>query len=179
MGLARTPDSSTLLYLLVRGRAFKVCFINFSVNIKNFCREDKEGVKRLISSIFMEIFNYERSRLEDIENVDKNYDKFLVAEEGGKIIGTIGLCKKGKSAGEIRRMYVAKEYRRKGVGTLLYNKIEAFSKKNGIIILVLSTAPEMRDAIEFYTKNGFDITEETKQSDKSPYRRIFMEKKLK
>ncbi|WP_419893826.1 GNAT family N-acetyltransferase [Oceanobacillus kimchii] len=81
---------------------------------------------------------------------------FAVFNEEGVIIAIGGLNKdpysNEKSIGRLRRFYVSKEYRRKGVGSLLVNKIIDEAKKY-YEILVLHTDTGQAD--KFYTSLGF------------------------
>jgi N-acetylglutamate synthase-like GNAT family acetyltransferase len=139
------------------------------MEIRKYNKKDNEQVKQLINKTLWEIFDSKPSKLEDLNDMGKNFEIFLVAEHQNKIIGTIALKRKGI----IKRMYIYKKYRNKGLAKKLYNKIEIFAKKKKIKKLRLSTTPQMKYAINFYTKNGFKKIKENKKTNQ-----VFFEKKL-
>ena len=76
--------------------------------------------------------------------------------EKGVLVAIGGLNKdpfsNGQNIGRLRRFYVDKEYRRKGIGSLLVKKIIEEAKKY-YEILVLHTDTEQAD--KFYSSIGF------------------------
>ena len=139
------------------------------MRIRKYQEKDKKQVRELIESILREIFKKKPKNLEDLDNIKVNYNLFLVAEDKGKSTGTIGLIKKA-NLGVLRRFFVKKEFRERGIGKKLYDTLENFAKKTKIEKLILSTSPQMKEAIRFYQKNNFLITKITKN-------KIYMEKK--
>jgi len=139
------------------------------VKIRKFRKEDEKKVDKLVKNVLFEIFHSRPKRLEDLINVKL----FLVAEDKKKIVATIALVKKGKDY-IVKRLYINKKYRNKGLGQEMYNRIEEFARKTKISKLKLTTTPQMKAAIYFYKKNGFKKTGEDKKINK-----IFFEKRLK
>ena len=130
----------------------------------------KKQVQNLIKEILFEIFGeHELQPFEDFNS----YLVFYIANEKDRIIGTIALKKDGEEIGILKRMYLEKKYRKKGLAQKLYNKIENYCKKNKIKYLKLSTTPQMKSAIKFYIKNGF-----AKKSYNKKTNQIFFEKEL-
>lgn len=76
--------------------------------------------------------------------------------QGEKLIGIGGLNEdpytENNKIGRVRRFYIAKEYRRKGLGRLLLARILSDAKTH-FNIVVLHTDTEQGD--EFYTSSGF------------------------
>ncbi|MFR2533856.1 MAG: GNAT family N-acetyltransferase [Clostridia bacterium] len=96
-----------------------------------------------------------KKELIDLDNIEVYYkSNFWLAIDNGKIIGSIGLLVKDE-VGEIKRVYVSKDYRRKGIGTLLYNKLEQISKNMKIKELQLSVGINLENAHHFYEKIGY------------------------
>ena len=62
--------------------------------IRNYKTKDKEQVKSLIKEVLKEIFG-SAENLEDLDNINKNFQLFLVAEDNGEIIGTLGIKNEG------------------------------------------------------------------------------------
>ncbi len=57
---------------------------------------------------------------------------------------------------ELVKMYISKEYRRKGCGSMLLQKCMDEAKKQGYKKMYLETMPELANAIAMYNKNGFN-----------------------
>jgi len=120
------------------------------MKIRFYKEEDREKVKELVKEVLIEIFN-SANNIEDLDNIKKEYEKFLVVEENGKIIGTLGIKNEGDA--RISRMYVKKEKRGKGIGKKLIEKAIKYCK-NKFKRIFLTTYPK-RDSAGFYKKVGF------------------------
>src|SRR5437773_2536216 len=72
------------------------------------------------------------------EELDLHIENFFVAELGGMIIGTIGVEVYG-TTGLIRSAAVIEEHQRKGIGNLLWEAAEEYSRECGITELILFT----------------------------------------
>lgn len=115
-------------------------------------------IKKFVSNILKEIFNSPAKGLEDLDNIDKNFIKFWVEKQNGKLIGTIGL-KKERERFRIARIYVDKAFRDEGIGTKLMNKLLKYCRQNKITDFFLTTYKQM-NSIGFYEKMGFRIIKE-------------------
>ena len=120
--------------------------------IRELTKKDEKKVKELISNILKEIFRSNPCK------VELDYDIFYVAEEKENIIGTIALKKVHSYQGRLKRMYVNKKHRRRGLAKKLYNKIMSYCKNNNIKTIYLTTYSQMRGAQRFYQKQGFKST---------------------
>lgn len=98
----------------------------------------------------------------DLDDIYKYYIKrggeFLYAYElkHNKIIGTIAFTYENNIP-VLKRFYVAKEYRNKKIGLLLYKKLEEKLKRKKIKNIYLVTGKELIGAHRFYEKNGWVI----------------------
>ena len=140
------------------------------MKIVKYRTENKKEVQKLIKTVLFEIFG--KHKLEPFENFEE-YAIFYVLEDKNKIVGSIGL-RKDKDSGIVKRMYIYKNYRNKGLAQKLYDKIEVYVRKNKIKTLKLSTTPQMLNAMKFYKKNGYKKVREEKETNK-----IFFKKVLK
>jgi GNAT superfamily N-acetyltransferase len=124
------------------------------MKIRQFKEEDKDEVKLIVSAGLMEIFNVNyATELEDLENIEKEYGAFFVADKEGKIVGTLGIRNLGEEA-RIQRVYVKKSERGKGIGKKLMKKALDFCKKKKFKRVLITTYPEM-NVSDFYGKFGF------------------------
>jgi len=63
------------------------------------------------------------------------------------------------SVGMVRRMYVARELRGRGLGRLLYSTAVEHCQRQGFVGLYLDTDGSMAQALEFYDRRGFSRLE--------------------
>jgi N-acetylglutamate synthase-like GNAT family acetyltransferase len=77
---------------------------------------------------------------------------FWVAEQGGRILGVMGIQDKGDVA-LVRHAYVATTTQRSGVGTQLLRHVEALVDKP----VLIGTWADASWAIEFYRRNGYTL----------------------
>lgn len=137
------------------------------MKIRKANNKDKEKIKELIKEVLEEIFKSKAKGLEDLDNIEDNFESFWVVEDKGEIIGTLGL----KNEGDVRisRMYIKQTERGKGVGSKLIKKALDYCN-NRFKRIFLTTYPQMNSK-GFYEKIGF---KEFKQDEQ-----IWMEKMLK
>ena len=148
------------------------------MKIRKATSEDKEQIIRL-----MEEFNryyYEENIFPDdfkplweYKNKNKTFDEaaqewlsdqefiMFAAEENGQLIGYIcGQVKDRKvrivdKEGYIHDWFVSRDWRHKGVGMQLYQKLLEEFKKNGCNRLGLLTNIHNKNTVDFYHKLGF------------------------
>ncbi|AZQ47468.1 GNAT family N-acetyltransferase [Bacillus sp. GX] len=105
-------------------------------------------------------FNFLVKLISDYENKINTFNKtgecLYGIFQGEKLIGIGGLNEdpytENNKIGRVRRFYIAKEYRRKGLGRLLLGRILSDAKTH-FNIVVLHTETEQGD--KFYTSSGF------------------------
>lgn len=90
--------------------------------------------------------------------------EFWVAEMGGVVVGAVLWCPPGASGrevatddtqGEFRTLAVDPDTRGLGIGTRLVEQLLALALRDGLIEVVLSSAPWMESAHRIYTRLGF------------------------
>ena len=85
---------------------------------------------------------------------------------------------------EVRRMYVAEEFRRRGIGAMLLGHLESWAKAFGYRQIVLSTSELQPQAKNLYESRGYELArEEVAQSQTNRtvgggIRRFYFEKWL-
>jgi len=131
------------------------------VQIRRFEGRDTESIKKLIDEIMNGEFHDELVAFspEDLEALNDSYGKlgeaFFVAEEGSRVVGTVGVKREDDRVALIRRIFVAPEYRRKKIGLRLLNQAIEFCEEVGYRELVFKTTSTMADAIELVKGRGF------------------------
>ncbi len=161
--------------------------------IREYKEEDSKNIFYLLYDILANEFNIKLdfdkldSDLLDIKNHynrDDDSGCFWLAEleDNNQIIGTVAIRKlkesvsvKTKNFAELKRMFLSKQYRGKGIGQQMLETALNFAKKAGYSKIFLYSSKDLTDSRKLYLKNGF--------VDISPYNNdhradVFMEKRL-
>lgn len=80
---------------------------------------------------------------------------FLVARIDGSAIGCAALRRLDSGTGEIKRMYVAPDFRGRGVARRILGELERCARILGLRRLVLETGDRQHEAIRLYGAAGF------------------------
>ena len=134
------------------------------MKIRPFARDDQEKCKELILGGLAEHFGSTLDTIKfpnpDLDDISKTYknETFLVVESGGEMIGTGAVIEEDKNTGRVVRMSVSREHRRKGIGTEILNELRNAAKERGYQHLVVETTMDWKYVIDFYLRNGFEIT---------------------
>jgi len=122
------------------------------IRIREYNEDDRKKVEEMITKVLFELFGEHLIRkLEDF----KEYSIFYVVEDDKRIVGTAALKDMGGGNGKLKRMYLLADYRKKGLGQRLFDKILSFAKEHKFNRIVLSTEQRLKASHKFYEKNGF------------------------
>jgi putative acetyltransferase len=96
----------------------------------------------------------------DIDDIESAYmrpgNHFWVAETpDGNVVGMIGVQHHDEGAGEIRRLRVLQEMRRRGIGTMLTEAAVKFCHEHQYLKVTLDTFVEREAAIKLFEKFRF------------------------
>lgn len=129
-----------------------------------------------------------RSLEEEIDRLSDYYagrqGAFFVAHEGETLAGMFGLEGLGTQAAELRRMYVAASFRKRGLARMMLDHAEHVCGDAGTSVLALSTSELQQAALAFYRNAGYRLVREeiaAAQSNKTvggAIRRYHFEKDL-
>ncbi len=132
------------------------------IKLRNASNKDEQKIKELVFSVLSEygLKPDVDSTDSDLNDIEKNYINgngiFEIAEDDeGNVYATMGLFKIDADACEIRKMYINKNYRGKGIGKLLLIRCIEKAKRLGYKKIILETASVLKEAIGLYTKHGF------------------------
>ncbi len=106
------------------------------------------------------------TREETARKLERDPDLFLVAEDVGRIVGTVIGGFDGRR-GMVYHLAVAPEYRGRGIGTALMNELETRLKAKGCLKYYLQITSDNVDVVNFYEQIGWQ---------RSPH--IFMSKTI-
>lgn len=163
--------------------------------IRELGSEDISIAQKFLFKMVKELFDSSPNDLyhNDIFNLEKFYinkprNTMIGAfDNDNNIIGTIAIkpyidrfeSLKGryndKTTTELARCYIDENFRRKGLGSALNDRLIRFCKDNGYEIIYLHTHRHLPGGLHFWLKKGFHITTE----DKGEQETVHMEKYIK
>ncbi len=135
------------------------------MQIRPYKTSDKEQVKDLVSSILDAEFSFGKKAYEycDLDSIDSVYggkkEAFFVLVDKGSVGGTVGIKEETSKTAIIRRLFVAKQLRKKGYGGLLLDRAIDFCRENGYHEAVFHAANAMASAIDLCRSRGFNEKE--------------------
>jgi GNAT superfamily N-acetyltransferase len=134
-------------------------------NLRVFSKQDAKGVKDLILSILTKEYPFDKNAYSDsdLARIDEVYggdkDSFMVIEDNGDIVGTVGIKEDSKESALLRRLFVDLKHRKKGYGTELLNKAIEFCREKGYKNIAFRCTDRMKDAMNLCLSKGFKETE--------------------
>jgi len=96
----------------------------------------------------------------DLKDIEQSYFArgglfFVLEDRGGSLIGAYGLYPLEDQSCELRKMYLHKSYRGKGLGKFLLDSALEQARKLGFTTVRLETASVLKEAISLYESYGF------------------------
>lgn len=138
--------------------------------ICEYSSSDRQDAKSVILNTLKDYgFEYNPIYDYDLEDPYKYYigkgGMFYVIKVNKKVVGTIAVINKGKTA-ELKRLYVDKNYQGKKLGSMLIDKAILFCKNKRFTKLELETNKKFEKSHLLYQRRGFKVV---KEDDKSYY----------
>jgi GNAT superfamily N-acetyltransferase len=95
----------------------------------------------------------------DLSDIETHYDKdcVLVAMHNLMVVGT-GILAVRAEEGEIVRMSVHRDYRRRGIATQMVSELVSLGSRYGLKRLVVETNEKWIEARNLYSASGFKFT---------------------
>jgi ribosomal protein S18 acetylase RimI-like enzyme len=126
------------------------------VNLREFTLEDYDRVSALWQGAGPGMGIGRSDTCEEIaKKLKRDPDLFLVAEEAGRILGTVIGGFDGRR-GIIYHLAVAEDYRRRGIGRQLMQEVERRLIAKGCLRCYLLVKREGEDVIDFYREIGWE-----------------------
>ena len=145
---------------------------------------DAGEIARIINAAFeieQEFRRGERtSSPEVLTSISMQHEIFLVAEDGGRLVGAVEVRVDGE-AGYFGMLAVDASVRRGGIGRALVEAAEAHCRDAGCSVMTMSTGENRTELIPYYEKMGYRVTAvepSTSPAFKYPIRVVNMEKPL-
>lgn len=121
-----------------------------NINISKMTIDDLDSIKNILETDFDNFWSY--NILKEELNNPRSY--YIIAKKNEEILGFAGIINTVDQY-EITNIVVKKNYRKKGVGTLLLNNLIEFVKKNKPEKIYLEVNCNNKSAIALYKKHGF------------------------
>jgi N-acetylglutamate synthase-like GNAT family acetyltransferase len=131
--------------------------MNSKIEILPFQAEHQSDINAMMARIALEfeepIFTEKSKKIIDVFSVPNN--KFWVAIDGDKVVGTIGLVALMNENIVLKSMFVDKIYRGQGISNLLLDTVTNWAIQNEYKQIYLGTMKQFAAGQRFYEKNGF------------------------
>jgi GNAT superfamily N-acetyltransferase len=105
--------------------------------------------------INLDIERMHKESIRDLQQFDPPDGRLLLAEVDGRIVGVAAMHEVGEKIGEIKRMYVRREFRRQGIGRALLKALVTEARASDFSRLRLDSARFMHAAHNLYRSAGF------------------------
>jgi ribosomal protein S18 acetylase RimI-like enzyme len=123
-------------------------------------RAYRVGDEESVVALWAEVFGYEQPRNDPLLDVRRKRDAqpefFLLAEEAGRVVGTVMGGYDGHR-GWAHRLAVAPAQRRRGIGEALMRRLEAELDAAGCPKLNLQVRSDNADVVAFYRRIGYAV----------------------
>jgi N-acetylglutamate synthase-like GNAT family acetyltransferase len=153
------------------------------VDISPFKIHQHKGIDVLMNEIANEftenIFSPQSKTISEVSLLAT--DKYWVANRKDTVIGTIGFQMLKKNNIVLKRMFLKKEFRGRGVSKALLDTLINSAIENNFSCIYLGTMTQFKAAQAFYEKNGFAKTLQIslpKDFPINPVDKVFYKKEL-
>jgi GNAT superfamily N-acetyltransferase len=125
--------------------------------------DDITSIKEVVFTSLMEygLVPEEFGKDIDLNDIEQSYFKsggyfgVLIENESNSVIGTFGLYPNKNAVCELRKMYLKKQFRGKGLGKFMMDTYIEEAKQRGFNKIILETISPLKEAIALYKKYGF------------------------
>ncbi|MBM3250858.1 MAG: GNAT family N-acetyltransferase [Candidatus Nealsonbacteria bacterium] len=153
------------------------------IEIREIKEKDKKGMYKFCLGIFEEM-GWDKNFTYGLDNLKKFFggerEIFIVAKLGKKIMACAGLKELSKKDGLIKRFYVAKEFRGRGLAGLMLKIIKKFAREKNYKTIMVDIFQDNLRAKKFFQKKGFSIFNPSPRENwpESKHPKLFEFKKL-
>lgn len=130
-------------------------------SIRSFTPDDQVACKRLYTEGLIACAIAPNDTGWDIDNIEDVYMRrpgshfWVAVASSGEVVGMLGVQHHEQGVGEIRRLRVAKEHRRKGIGRTLLETALQFCQQLGDVKVTLDTVMEKSLAVSIFERFHF------------------------
>jgi GNAT superfamily N-acetyltransferase len=112
------------------------------------------GMEELFDRYISMTIDGELNQLLEVFSETKR-NAFWVVLDSNKIVGSFGIESRNDTNTELRRMYLDKDYRGRGIAQRMFDCAQMRARQLGFTKMIVSTAEIQKAADRFYRKNGF------------------------
>ncbi|HWT75004.1 MAG TPA: GNAT family N-acetyltransferase [Mobilitalea sp.] len=141
------------------------------MNIKYTNGEDQDFINlcSMLDDNLNEIVGGEKQRAEYNQyNMLNHIHDVFIAYEDELPVGCASFKYYDDGIAEVKRVFVRKDYRGRGLSKLLMEQVEKKAREQGYRSLILETGKPMTEAIGLYTKIGYNVIENYGQYKNMP-----------
>ncbi len=149
-----------------------------STVVRKASRSNAEDALLLIEEYYEEIGVVLRDSRETLlRYIDDPKSGIWIAHVGSSPAGCVVLhpCKEIPNSGEVKRLYVRREFRGRGLAHALMQSLEDDARKMETKWLYLDSKDDLKNAIRFYERHGYERCD---RYNNNPQATIFMQKPL-
>jgi ribosomal protein S18 acetylase RimI-like enzyme len=131
------------------------------LRIVPFEARDQDAVRRLVLDGLVDRWgSLDPTLNRDLDDIAATYAAgvTLVGWIGADLVGTGTLVLRAGTTGEIVRMSVRNDWRRRGVGGRILDELVNEARRHGLDRVVLETSADWQDAVRLYGRAGFART---------------------
>lgn len=133
------------------------------IHIRKAILDDRDHVYRFMCELEDELLDEKSFRQVYEDNLSNEHCFYWVAEAGDEIIGFISLhiqqllhhC---GAVGEIQEFYIDRDFRGRGIGRLLMNKVEQCAGARSVKSLEVTSNQKRAENVKVYERLGFKLT---------------------
>jgi putative acetyltransferase len=130
-----------------------------TLKIQRLADEQIEAAKAVVIAGCLEFFGHPPQCFADMDAVTSQYREpsgtFLALMDGPRVVGTGAIRRLDAETCELKRMWFLPEYRGKGHGTRMCERLFEFARAAGYKRVRLDTASELKAANRLYQRLGF------------------------
>ena len=131
--------------------------------------DDAAGLIELIGGVFAEypgcVLDVD-GEIPELRSIASTFaalgGRFWIAEREGPVVGSIGFSPAEGDGIELRKLYVHRTARRRGLGAALCEEVERAARERGASFVELWSDTRFTDAHRFYAKRGYVRGPETR-----------------
>lgn len=125
------------------------------MQIREFSLTDYEEVRRVWAESGITVKTSD-DLLELLKKLERDPDLFLVAEDGGRVVGTVIGSWDGRR-GWIYHLAVCPLHQKQGIGRMLVSEVEARLRAYGALKINLTLEAQNEGAVAFYQRLGYKV----------------------
>lgn len=92
-------------------------------------------------------------------DIEGNFEVFYCLIDQGEVVGTVALKKIDERTVELKALYLHKDYRGRGLGSLLMSVSVNEARTRGFKKILLDSMLKYEDALRLYERFGFEKTD--------------------